>query len=321
MSEKYSEKPFVKRAVLAAHCVVIGGAFLIQGCGTTRGPVKLPNKTIMPPPATVERPVKVKSHPEIKPVPPPVVKFVPPATPPAKKWDIDAITPYVVGKNETLSGIAHRYGLNVADIVELNSLKSPNKIYVGQKLVLPGKIDTKKSVKKVTHSSKKIPAGASVYEVKPGDCLSVVASRAGTTTKALRAANSLKSNTIYVGQKLVIPAGHKVLSTSGAGTRPTTGSKPHPKPHSAPVNPDRKPPVVAPVPGGGEDFQLPDLDPEVPEATPTTGQVQYYTVKDNDNILSVVSEFNISIAALREANNLTSDILKPGQRLIIPASE
>ncbi len=35
--------------VTGAHVVVIGGALLIQGCGTTRGPVSLPTEQPMPP--------------------------------------------------------------------------------------------------------------------------------------------------------------------------------------------------------------------------------------------------------------------------------
>jgi LysM repeat protein len=270
----------------------------------------------MPPPATVEKPVVVKQRPKNKPVVPPT----PVATHPAKTWDNDAITPYVVGKGDTLSGIAHRYDLTVSEIMSLNTISRPDKIMVGQKLVLPGKIDIKKPVKTVkSHSSKSIPAGASVYVVKQGDCLSVIAHRAGVSTKALREANGLKNDVIYVGKKLVIPGGKKVKPESGvrhtsSGHKPPKISPVH-KPQAAPVKQND---VKS---DAGEEFPLPDLAPEPAAAAPSTGNVQYYIVKPDDNILSVVSEFNISISDLRKANNLTSDILKPGQKLVIPTAE
>ncbi|HEX8219579.1 MAG TPA: LysM peptidoglycan-binding domain-containing protein, partial [Chloroflexia bacterium] len=57
------------------------------------------------------------------------------------------------------------------------------------------------------------------YKVQPGDTLSGIAVRYGTTIEAIVAANNLPSRTIYAGQTLVIP-------TSGAGqpSQPSSGS-------------------------------------------------------------------------------------------------
>ena len=50
-----------------------------------------------------------------------------------------------------------------------------------------------------------VPADATRYKVKSGDTLSSIATRFNTTVKKLKAANGLTSNTIRVGQVLVIP--------------------------------------------------------------------------------------------------------------------
>ena len=48
--------------------------------------------------------------------------------------------------------------------------------------------------------------GEQTYTVKSGDNLTKIAGRMGTTIKALRAENGLKTDSIKVGQKLKIPA-------------------------------------------------------------------------------------------------------------------
>ena len=41
---------------------------------------------------------------------------------------------YVVQKGDTLTKIAHRYGVTVADLVRWNNIANPNLILVGQKI-------------------------------------------------------------------------------------------------------------------------------------------------------------------------------------------
>lgn len=49
------------------------------------------------------------------------------------------------------------------------------------------------------------PANGNEYEVKKGDNLTVIAKNNGVTVADLRKANSLTSDSLKVGQKLVIP--------------------------------------------------------------------------------------------------------------------
>jgi LysM repeat protein len=217
-----------------------------------------------------------------------------------------------------MSGIAHRYGVTVAEIMALNNISNQNKIIVGQKLAIPGKISESKSVKKSTsskHKSTPVPAGGSVYVVQSGDCLSVIAHKAGVSVQSIRDANSLKNDVIFVGKKLVIPGG----KTIPVKKKPRVVSTPRvKKPVKTVVEDSPIPPAdVAPVIKDA-DFPLPNLAPELPESS---GTVQHHIVKPGQTILDVVSEFNVSIADLRKANNLSSDLLTPGQKLIIPTTE
>jgi len=46
---------------------------------------------------------------------------------------------YTVNKGDTLSALAKTYGVSIADIAKASGVKNPNKLQIGQKLVIPGK--------------------------------------------------------------------------------------------------------------------------------------------------------------------------------------
>ena len=65
----------------------------------------------------------------------------------------------------------------------------------------------------------------------------------------------------------------------------------------------------------------PTATTEPPTATPAPAAERRYTVQPGDTLRSIAEQFNVSVAALLEANNLTpaqADNLRPGQELIIP---
>lgn len=100
----------------------------------------------------------------------------------------DPETVYIVQRGDTLSALARRYGVTVQALVEYNSLSSTN-IYVGQRLLIPGQ---------------STPTYPITYVVQRGDTLSKIAQRYDTTVAALMQVNNLRTETIYVGQRLTI---------------------------------------------------------------------------------------------------------------------
>ncbi len=119
---------------------------------------------------------------------------------------------HTVGRGETLSAIAARYGTTVAALVRANGLASANMIYAGQRLTIPGGGAVASS-----------GGSQSVYTVRNGDTLAAIAARYGTTTWAIANANGLSNaNYIYPGQQLKIPAGG---SSSSAPAAPAAGGK------------------------------------------------------------------------------------------------
>lgn len=105
----------------------------------------------------------------------------------------------VVAAGDTVSGIAARAGISVADLIAANHLTPDGAIVIGQKLVLPGA---------------GAPAAASAagsktttVTVAPGDTLSGIAAQAGTTVQALVSLNGLASaDAVQAGQTLKVPA-------------------------------------------------------------------------------------------------------------------
>jgi LysM repeat protein len=105
---------------------------------------------------------------------------------------------YKVQRGDTLSEIAKLNGVSVASLRAANGL-SGNRIYAGQKLRLPGATGStpgKVSVAAVREGT---------HKVNRGDTLSDIAKAAGVSVASLRAANGLRGNRIYAGQKLQIP--------------------------------------------------------------------------------------------------------------------
>lgn len=102
-------------------------------------------------------------------------------------------TCHIVKAGENLTTIAHQLGVSVEELVELNHLKNPNLIFVGQCLLIP------------THAQP--PSGCTTtYVVKKGEFLRSIAAKFGVSWQSIAAANDLDNpNLIFPGQHLVIP--------------------------------------------------------------------------------------------------------------------
>jgi len=100
---------------------------------------------------------------------------------------------HVVRRGETLSGIARRYGTTVDRLAAANNISDPNFILSGQRLRLRGGAG----------------AGAvatTAHTVSPGETLSSIAARYGTSTGAIARINRLKDpNLIISGSTLRVP--------------------------------------------------------------------------------------------------------------------
>lgn len=99
---------------------------------------------------------------------------------------------YIVSRGDSLSEIAERFNISLASLKASNRL-SGNVIQVGQRLVIPT-------------ASSGMPVVTAEHTIARGETLSGIAERYRVSLSRLREANNLRSDTIRVGQVLVIPA-------------------------------------------------------------------------------------------------------------------
>ena len=100
-------------------------------------------------------------------------------------------TTYIVQKGDILSAIAARYGTTYQSLAAINNIPDPNKIYPGQEIVING-------------AAAEAPAASVVYyTIKPGDTLSGIAAKFGTTWQWLAEVNGIENpNLIYPGNSI-----------------------------------------------------------------------------------------------------------------------
>jgi len=117
------------------------------------------------------------------------------------------VTLYTVKSGDTLYRIAARYGVTVAALKQANLLNS-NNIYVGQVLTIP---DGNNGGNNDGGTGGPTPT----YLVQRGDTLTKIAYRFGSSVSALKSANNLSTDSIYVGQSLKIPTSGSYTVKSG----------------------------------------------------------------------------------------------------------
>lgn len=105
---------------------------------------------------------------------------------------------HTVKRGDTLWGIGRKYGISVSSLKSINQLTT-NTIYVGQKISLK---NSSSSTSPKTQTTKE--KATSSYIVKRGDSLWKISKQYGVSVSQLKSWNDLKSNTIYVNQKLSI---------------------------------------------------------------------------------------------------------------------
>ncbi|MGE5601885.1 MAG: LysM peptidoglycan-binding domain-containing protein [Nitrososphaerales archaeon] len=125
---------------------------------------------------------------------------------------------HVVRSGETLASIAKQFGVSTAALANANGISNPDRIWVGQTLVIPsGGAKTGGS----SSGGGSAASSGGTYVVRRGDTLGAIAQRLGVSASALAAANGITNpDRIYVGMVLRIPG-----KSSGAVTGPASPSK------------------------------------------------------------------------------------------------
>lgn len=155
-----------------------------------------------------------------------------------------------------------------------------------------------------------------VYIVKSGDSLYSIANRYGTTVNELKNLNNLTSNNLRIGQKLIVPTKEEEqIEESGIYTVKSGDSlysiaKQYNTTISELMNLNKLNTTTLSI---GQKLKLPMM---IEEEINTNE----YIVKSGDTLYKIANTYDLSVADLINANNLTSNTLTIGQKLIIPIS-
>ena len=106
---------------------------------------------------------------------------------------------YTVIKGDSLYKIAQKYHITVDELKKLNNLSSSN-LTIGMKLKIPVSSSTTNN-EEMSSSTKTY-----TYQVKKGDTLYQIAKNNNTSVAKLKKLNNLSSNTLTIGQTLLIPS-------------------------------------------------------------------------------------------------------------------
>ena len=202
---------------------------------------------------------------------------------------------YIVKAGDTLWSIARNFGVSVNDLKEKNNLSS-NSLSINQILLIPTEEST-------------IPESGNYYTVVAGDNLYSISRRFGLTVDKLKRLNNLTSNTLSIGQRLLVsdvsemPSDNNTYIVKAGDSLYKIANQ-----YGVSVN---------------ELMQENNLSSTLLSigqilTIPTNTSNTIYTVKSGDNLYAIARTFGTNVNAIMQANNLSTNILSIGQKLIIP---
>ena len=222
---------------------------------------------------------------------------------------------YTVKKGDSLYSIANKYNTTVQKIIDLNYLKSTN-LSIGQVLRIPENY--------LTDSELTLPNYKN-YTVKKGDSLYSIARENNISVDTLMKDNALTNTNLSVGQSLKIripTTDTSIEECFGEDYIPPTslsyttyvvkkGDNLYTiaKNYNTSVNAIQSlNNLNSTALSVGQTLKIP--------STGNTGQITYI-VKSGDSLYSIAKKYNTSVDNIKRKNNLTSNILSVGQKLII----
>lgn len=119
------------------------------------------------------------------------------------------VTQHKIAKGETFAKLAKEYKVSVKAIQAANPGVDSSKLKIGQTIQIPAPAAMADTASKAAPAAATESAAANAgdtYKVQSGDTLTRIAGKHGTTVRAIRAANNLKTDHIKVGDVLKLPS-------------------------------------------------------------------------------------------------------------------
>lgn len=238
---------------------------------------------------------------------------------------------YKVQPGDCLTKIAAKYHTSVQALKKANHLKS-DLIRAGQVLKLT---NTSGSATVKTYSVK---TTSNVYTVKRGDTLSGIANSHHISVSNLKSWNNLKSNVIYVGQKLKVSsqkaaaASKNKVQTMSVPAKKTTASGSYivKSGDSLGLIAVKYATTVAALKKlnglksnlifAGQKLKVPgtvkvESISAKSSSKPAASVTSNYTVKSGDTLSRIAALFDVTVGSIKKLNHLPGDLIYVGQKL------
>ena len=153
--------------------------------------------------------------------------------------------------------------------------------------------------------------GYEYYTVVKGDSLYSIARKYNLTVDELKSMNNLSSNTLSIGQKLIIgkTTYSNVYIVKKGDTLYSIARN-----YNTTVDEIKKANNLSSNSLSiGQELVIPT------KSENQTVSTQTYTVKKGDTLYNIAKNFNTTVTDIKKLNNLNSNILSVGQKLIIPS--
>ncbi|KRM21087.1 muramidase family protein [Latilactobacillus graminis] len=236
---------------------------------------------------------------------------------------------YTVKAGDSVWAIANKYGISMNDLISWNNIKN-NMIHPGDVLTV-SKTATGNTNNNNNNSNSNNGNQTSnkTYTVKSGDSVWAISNRYGISMADLVQWNHIRNNFIYPGQKLVVSQGATTGNSNNNNTNSTNPGQTSGKTYTVKAGDsvwgiaNRNGISMAQLIKANHiknNFIYPGQVLKLTAGattptTPNTNSGKTYTVKSGDSLWSIAQKNNTSIAQLKSANNLHSDLILVGQVL------
>ena len=214
-----------------------------------------------------------------------------------------------VKKNESIGGIARKYGVPTTVIVEVNQLSNTRKLSIGKVLLIPIPSDSRfanrspfeiassEGQRAKVHEVKSVPGREKLmHPVKGGETLGKIAALYSVRSSNLRNWNNIPyGSVIKEGDTLVVWVRRNTLASV---------------------------PQTTPAPLVEKDQSVVSDQPNERSSSARARNVSNssttrYRVRSGDTLWKIAKKYGVTLQELRDWNNLESDDLQAGQRLTI----
>ena len=200
---------------------------------------------------------------------------------------------YTVKSGDSLWSISRKFGITVDELKSSNNLSS-NLLSVGQNLIIPGK---------------EAQATGDEYVVKKGDTLYSIARKYNTSVDNLKSINNIITDSLAIGQIIKLPS---TSSTAGDTYIVKKGDSLYSIARTYNTSVDKLKEInnlTSNALAIGQVLKLPSSN---------ASENVVYTVKKGDSLYSIAREYGTTVDAIKKLNNITSNTLSIGQKLLLP---